>query len=481
MLRRAMGKKDKEEMSRQREKFLQGSLKNSIEEKTATAIFDKIEKFASYGFNKSHAAAYAYLSYVTAYMKANFPKEWLAALMTSDRDDLSKVAKFILEAKSMGIGILPPDVNNPSEDFIATKEGIRFAISGIKGIGKSVVEAILKERLIKPFENLYDFIKRIDTSKVSKKNIELMIAAGCFDFSGWPRDAMQENLDSMYEKASKEQKEESKGIMNFFSLIEEDTASFRYAPAVKSPSSCLDILRLEKELLGFYLTGHPMDAYQNLTKRLSCVPLRDFAHYQGDLLRSAFIVESLQYKISNKNQKKFAVLTISDGIERFELPIWSEMYEEKSALLKENMLLFAILHKEIREDNIRLTCKYLEDLSNMEETGIKIAEDLYESLKRQNKSYEAKKRKDSMPKENSDKPFKVQLTIDADQMRLSHVLEIKAIFRKFSGKSRVELHFFSAQKKIGSLFIDSSWGIEANLDCLNSLKGIGCLKNVSIE
>ena len=145
ILRRAMGKKDHAQMEKEREKFRKGAIENGISDGIATAIFDKMEKFASYGFNKSHAAAYGFLTYVTAYLKANYPKEWMAALMTCDRDDVTKVAKFIRECQSMEIGILPPDVNEAGKEFIATDRGIRFAMSGIKGVGEGVVEAILEE------------------------------------------------------------------------------------------------------------------------------------------------------------------------------------------------------------------------------------------------------------------------------------------------------------------------------------------------
>ena len=146
-------------------------------------IFDKMEKFAAYGFNKSHAAAYGYLSYATAYFKANYPKEWMAALMTCVRDDLTKVTKFIGECQELGIAMLPPDVNEAHATFFATPQGIRFAMAGIKGVGEGVVEAIVKERTRQgTYTSLYQFIKRIDHAKVGKKVIENLVDAGCFDF-----------------------------------------------------------------------------------------------------------------------------------------------------------------------------------------------------------------------------------------------------------------------------------------------------------
>ncbi|MBS0627018.1 MAG: DNA polymerase III subunit alpha, partial [Verrucomicrobia bacterium] len=220
VLRRAMGKKDKEEMARQREKFQEGALVNGIDAETSMRIFDKIEKFASYGFNKSHAAAYGYLTYVTAYLKANYPMEWMAALMTSDKDDVTKVAKMIRESQSNGIAVLPPGINESNKAFVATPEGIRFAMSGIKGVGEGVVDAILLERKEKgPFISLYQFIRRMDIKKVGKKSIENLIEAGCFDFTTWSRPALLESVDPIFSSVAKEQKDASVGFIDFFSLI----------------------------------------------------------------------------------------------------------------------------------------------------------------------------------------------------------------------------------------------------------------------
>ena len=242
VLRRAMGKKDREEMARQRMKFRQGALLRGIDEQTAMLIFDKVEKFASYGFNKSHAAAYGYLSYATAYVKANYPGEWMGALMTSDRDDLSKVTKTIRECQSLGIAILAPDVNESKKEFVATDNGIRFAMGAIKGVGEGVVECILEERAVRgAFASLHDFIKRIDVRKVGKKTIELLIESGCFDFTGWERGALCQSVEPMVLSVSKAQQETARGIRDFFSLVKTEEIEQRFTKP--PPSSYADITR----------------------------------------------------------------------------------------------------------------------------------------------------------------------------------------------------------------------------------------------
>ena len=355
VLRRAMGKKDREEMARQREKFRTGALKNGIDENTSMRIFDKVEKFASYGFNKSHAAAYGYLSYVTAYLKANYTSEWMAALMTTDRDDLSKVTKHIREAQTFSIPILPPDMNESAMSFVATDHGIRFAMGGIKGVGEGVVESILEERLKKgPYKSLYDFVQRIDTRKVGKKVIENLIDAGCFDFTGWNRQAMLLSVDPMFDEVAKEQKETAKGVISLFSMTKEDDR-FTKPPVVKEVAPRQQVLKREYELLGIYLNGHPLDDFQHLLKRLSCTPLSEIESLPANsVCRIAFIIEGLVIKISAKTQRKFAILTVGDGHERFELPIWPDLYEEKGALLADNQLLYGVIQKEVQEGQIRI-------------------------------------------------------------------------------------------------------------------------------
>lgn len=380
-------------MARQRQKFLTGCVQKGIPEHTASTIFGKIEKFASYGFNKSHAAAYAYLSYATAYFKANYPGEWMAALMTCDRDDTTKLSKQIGEARAMHIPMLPPDINQSGSEFVAVKEGIRFAMSGIKGVGQGVVDEILAERARGgPFATLYDFVRRADKTKIGKKPIEILIEAGAFDATKWSRDAMRQSLEKMYSETVRDQKESSLGILNLFSLIEEPKNPFEHPPVVAQPSTKEMLLQREKELLGFYLTGHPMDRYNQVLKRLSCVPFSEFhALPERAVVRAAFVVEELEVKISHKNQKKFAVLTVSDGLERLEVPVWSELYEEKAAILRENQLLYGIL----QFDKGSVSCKYLDELVGVDEARMHACDEAYDRFVRSAKPGEQKWKKNS--------------------------------------------------------------------------------------
>lgn len=488
VLRRAMGKKDMEQMAQQREKFRLGALKNQIDEETSMLIFDKMEKFAAYGFNKSHAAAYGYLSYVTAYLKANYLREWMAALMTCDRDDLTKIAKFIREGQSLGIPILPPDINEAGDAFQATKQGIRFAMTGIKGVGAGVVEAIVLERQRAGFfKNFYDFFKRIDTKKVGKKAIESLVEAGCFDFTEWTRDALLLNIEPTFEAVSKEQKERALGIISLFSLIgDSNEVRFTQPPEVRHKTSQQEILRKEKALLGFFLTGHPMDDFKHILQRLSCVPLRHLDKMEHDaVFRSAFIVESVQIRIASKSQRKFAILMISDGIERQELPVWSDLYEEKSHLLHENQLLYAVLQVDKKGGELRLVCRWLEDLTRADEQMIEACDKAYDKAKHQVNRMMSSKQSPFKTKAATDKPkpspnkeqgpmkhFSIKL--DVNGTRLSHILHLKQLLSQHPGQTPVQVHFYSS-KSLAIVHIESQKGVALSEPFKQKIRELSCV------
>lgn len=487
VLRRAMGKKDMDQMAQQREKFRHGALQNGIDEKTSMLIFDKMEKFAAYGFNKSHAAAYGYLSYVTAYMKANYPKEWLAALMTCDFSDLTKVTKFIREAHAMNIAVLPPDVNESSEVFAASPQGIRFAMAGIKGVGTGVVESIITERKRGGhFKSLYHFIKRIDTSKVGKKVIENLVDAGCFDFTRWSRDALRQSIEPMYDTAAKDQKEAAAGVLSLFSLMG-DTAEARFSkePAVRLKRLPLEILFKEKELLGFYLTGHPMDGYRDILSRLSCVPLSQIEEMSHDtVFRSALLVETVQIRLSSKTQKKFAILLVGDGMDSYELPIWSDLFEEKHHLLKENQLLYAVLQVDKKDEGLKLSCRWLDDLTQANEAMIAMCDTAFDRAKMQAAKYSkiksnAAASKDSPTHVPTKKKQDIKVTpqmlvvlVEADMIRLSHILQLKNVFQNHRGEVPVQLIFSAQGQDIASLNIEGKWGVSLSDKLRADLSGL---------
>lgn len=478
ILRRAMGKKDHDQMQKEREKFCQGAVKKGIERNCAEAIFDKMEKFASYGFNKSHAAAYAYLTYSTAYLKAHYTPEWMAALMTCDSDDIEKVSKWIRECMSLSIPMLPPDINESSKRFIATPRGIRFAMSAIKGIGEGVVDLIVRERKERgPYKSLFDFFKRIDLTKVGKKTIEGLVWAGCFDFTGWSRDALVLSIEEMHDHLFKSQKEEALGIMSLFSLVGGDTEEGRFleSPKVLKSTSRLDLLKREKELLGFYLTGHPMEAYLKDSNRLGVIAFSELEKLEHQAaVRLAFIVEGCEIKQAIKSQKKFAILTASDGIMNYPLFVFFDLFEEKAAFLEENRLLYAVVTVDKREENLRLTALWLEDLTKVSEKSIKEADVAYDKAKRRSKVPFLSK-----PKSSPQELPQIVLKVNLRAFRLSYALRLKELLQKHKGQTSVRLEFFQDEKKHSTLYVDKNLSVNDSSELIHEIEAIGAFQRIS--
>ncbi len=365
----------------------------------------------------------------------------MAALMTCDSHDLTKVAKIIRESQVDGHSDSSSNVNEAGVTFVATANGIRFAMSGIKGVGTGVVEAIVEEREKRgPFANFYHFFERIDAKRVGKKTIENLVDAGSFDFTGWSRDALRQSIETMYDTAAKEQKEHKSGVMNLFALMGEKTSDrFSKPPVVKIKSSKIDILRKEKVLLGFFLTGHPMDEYKDILKRLSCVPMHRIPEMDHDaVFRAAFIVESVNVRISAKTQRKFAILMISDGMESFELPIWSDLYDEKHHLLLENQLLYAVLQVDKREETTRISCRWLGDLSQVNEEMVQVCDQALDKAKHQATRFNHIKAKaEAAPPKpvKEEKMSKLTLSFDANNTRLGHMLKLKIFSKSIQEKA----------------------------------------------
>ncbi len=263
LLRRAMGKKKPEEMAAQREKFVNGArAKGFKDEKKITRIFDLMEQFAGYGFNKSHSAAYAVLAYRTAYLKARHPQYFMAALLTSERGNQDKVVKYINECRDMGIAILPPDINSSDVNFTPGANGIRFGLAAIKNVGETAITSIVA---FKPFKSLFDFCERVDLRSVNKRVVESLIKAGAFDSLGADRALLYANVDRAMDWGQRQQREKEVGQGGLFGIVaggEEEKHTMDSADPWPEGLK----LKHEKETLGFYITGHPLRKYANDVK-----------------------------------------------------------------------------------------------------------------------------------------------------------------------------------------------------------------------
>ncbi|HET9800146.1 MAG TPA: DNA polymerase III subunit alpha, partial [Chthoniobacterales bacterium] len=267
LLRRAMGKKDKEKMAKERKNFIEGCARtNKIPEKKANAIFDLLEKFAGYGFNKSHSAAYGVISYQTAYLKSHYPVEFMAGLLSNEINNTDKISVFVSECQRMGTPILPPDINRSALKFTPEehdgKMALRYGLAAIKNVGESAMQMAIEEReRAGEYTSLEDFCGRIGTRIANRKMLESLIKAGAFDFLKRDRAELFACIDESLSGAAAAQRDRTVGQV---SLFDEETHAATTRKRVVPPWSDHEKLSYEKELLGFYVSGHPLDAYAEL-------------------------------------------------------------------------------------------------------------------------------------------------------------------------------------------------------------------------
>ena len=345
VLRRAMGKKKVEEMQKQRAKFVAGCAKlNHIPADQANAIFDLLEKFAGYGFNKSHAAAYAIVAYQTAYLKANYPVEFLCAMLTNDMGDTDKVSILIKEARSLHVEVLPPDVNESQVAFAPAREGtvVRFGLAAIKGVGEIAVESMLKARNNGGrFKSLPDLCERVDARTVNRKVLEALIKSGACDTFGHTRASLFAQIERTLASAISVVQDRLSGQGSLFDALEKkDTGTQSKAPELPEwPTS--ELLAAEKELLGFYVTGHPINPYLPLIEKYALTTIAGLATLENrSLTRLGGIVASVQQGISKKSNKPYLLATLEDQEGTVQVLCLNENYEKfRNLLVAGNALL----------------------------------------------------------------------------------------------------------------------------------------------
>ena len=351
LLRRAMGKKKLEEMAKQRETFVKGCARvNGIPAPKANQIFDLLEKFAGYGFNKSHAAAYAIVAYQTAYLKANHPVEFFCAMMTNEMSDLDKLGEYIAEAKEMGIDVLPPNVNESQVYFAPApaKEAapdatpgakprlaIRFGLAAIKGVGEVAVETILKARNEGgPFKTLADMCERVDGRSVNKKILEGLIRSGSCDCLGQTRASLCGLVEHTLQRAAGIISDRQRGQSSLFGMFETKTPASAAVPQAVLPEFDRKILlEQEKELLGFYVTGHPLDPYAPLLSKFSVHTTGKLAQLANrSMTRLGGLVSVVQSGFSKKSGKPYAMVTLEDKEGTVQLLCMNEIYDQAREL-----------------------------------------------------------------------------------------------------------------------------------------------------
>jgi len=381
LLRRAMGKKDKKTMAKERNNFIEGCARtNKIPEKKANAIFDLLEKFAGYGFNKSHSAAYGVISYHTAYLKAHYPVEFMAGLLSNEINNTDKISVFVGECKRMGISILPPDINKSGLKFVPemwqgpqhpesepneqnrgteaapTLNAIRYGLAAIKNVGEVAMEMSIQEReRAGEYTSLEDFCGRIGTRIANRKMLESLIKAGAFDFVGRDRAELFACIDESLSCAAAALRDRTVGQV---SLFDEETHAATTRKRIVTPWSDHEKLSYEKELLGFYVSGHPLDAYTDLFASKNYLPISSLGELDDrSQFRIGGAIVQVEKKFTRREGKPFAVVWVEDRTGTLEVVVWNDVYVVVSEILVPGRVVEVRGTIDTRGDSLRATAQ----------------------------------------------------------------------------------------------------------------------------
>jgi DNA polymerase III subunit alpha len=388
LLRRAMGKKDKEKMAKERRNFIEGCARtNKIPEEKANAIFDLLEKFAGYGFNKSHSAAYGVTSYQTAYLKAHYPVEFMAGLLSNEINNTEKISVFVGECKRMGISILPPDVNKSSLKFTPetwegpqrpdsrgteaapTLNAIRYGLAAIKNVGEAAMAIAIRERDQRGgFSSIEDFCTRLDSRVANRKMLESLIKAGAFDFTGRDRAELFGCIEDALASSAALQRDRVAGQV---SLFDEQTHAATAARRQSiRPWNEHEKLSYEKELLGFYVSGHPLDAYADLFAAKNYRPIASLGELddRAQFKIGGAIVE-VEKKFTRKEGKPFAVVWLEDLMDMLEVVVWNEVYLKVSDILVPGRVVELKATLDRRDEMLRATAVEIKPLTAARPNG----------------------------------------------------------------------------------------------------------------
>lgn len=428
ILRRAMGKKDLHAMEEQKVKFIEGAVKNKIEKKIAEQIFDNIFKFANYGFNKSHAVAYSLVAYQTAFIKAHYPAEFLAANLKNEFGDTDKVTKFLEDCRKLKIPVLPPDVNRPSVYFDVIDEKIVFGMAAIKNVGVNAVEEIInaKEKLGRDFKSIFDFCINVDTRIVNKRALEGLILAGAFDSLHKNRAQLFNNVEMILDFAHKYQNSKLLTTESLFGGIEDIQIPEPKLPDEK-PWNDKEQLSLERKVVGFYITDHPLRKYETEYNSFATIHLGETEEIDSqDSVKACGVITELKTKI-DKSGNNMAFFKLDDFTGSCECIMFSKTFDEYGKYVREDEPVLAVGNLESSGDAVKI---HISKIIPME----KVNDELTES---------------------------VRIVIDKEKVKPENVSQLKNVFRKNEGSVPVFISFAENGTK-GKLFAIDQYRVKVN-------------------
>ena len=381
IIRRAMGKKNIEYMKQKAGEFAEGAEKKGLKKEEAIELFNLIEKFAGYGFNKSHSAAYAMITYQTAYLKTYYPAEFFSALLSSEKDKTEKVAQYIGEVKRLGLEVLPPSIHRSGDDFTPVEGGILFGLGAIKGVGSKAIESILENR---PFKNLEDFVLKVDTQKVNKRVFEALIKSGGLDGLGYSRKAMFSQIEEILEFKKRVEEGEKRKADSLFSNFN-DFVNEKLQLKNLEEWDTKELLKQEYEALGFYVSGHPLDHYK---KEIEEIKL-NYSSEIEELNRSEALfvgkIENIKTRTAKKSGNKFGIITLMDYHGEVEFMVFKDKLEEFEKWDKEEPIAVKCYIEKVG-DFTRISCKKVMTIEEAKNENVKVQksvkiEDYYYNFK----------------------------------------------------------------------------------------------------
>ena len=482
IVRRAMSKKKLDVMDREREIFLHGlpaseegpgidgAVKRGIDERVANDIFDDMSSFASYAFNKSHAAAYAFVSYQTAYLKCHYPREFMSALLNSVMDNTGKVAEYMSECTRLGIKVLPPDIQTSMSGFTVSGENIVFGLYAIKNLGHKLIERLIEEREKNGrYKSFYDFCSRLSGSDMNRRALESLVKSGACDGLGLNRLQMLRSIEGILEDLAAKKRKNVDGQIGFFDIAESSDSSqyndYDYPNVAELPKT--ELLAMEKEVTGLYISGHPMAQYAQTVKGLKCITLSEVAvagkdgsrHGDNDLVKIACVITEIRLKTTKSNQT-MAFATIEDLTGSIEMIVFPKVMQACSTLLQEGTAVYISARISVREDRpAQLVCESMTSLD--------------EAIKAADKSGSVAKT--DKTRSNPEKRIKSGLYLKINSMDDEKYLRARRVMDIFEGNTPVILVLSDGRRMMSPRNL---W-VDINEPLLKELKNILGDKNVA--
>ena len=367
IIRRAMGKKNIEYMKQKAGEFADGAVKKGLKREEAIELFNLIEKFAGYGFNKSHSAAYAMITYQTTYLKVYYPAEFFSALLSSEKDNTDKIVRYINEVKRMGLEVLPPSVHQSGDDFTPVKNGIIFGLGAIKGVGSKAIESIMQNR---PFKDLEDFMLKVDTSKVNKRVLEALIKSGAMDGLGYTRKAMLSQIEEMLDFKKRVEDGEKRKVNSLFADFDDFVNETLQLPKLAEFDK-KELLNYEYEALGFYVSGHPLDHYKSQIEKINLNYSSEIEELNNSEALFVGKIENIKTRLAKKSGNKFGIVTLMDYHGTLDFMVFKDMLESLEEMDKEEPIAIKCYIEKVG-DFTRISCKKIMNLEEAMNEEVKV-------------------------------------------------------------------------------------------------------------